>query len=92
LRSPREQSITGMLCVGIAANATAAPAGQAHQVGIVECLVGPGHRPPPDAEPAGIMPHSEIVVQDDAIHAIVAAAQQILVESAQSIGHPGRIQ
>jgi hypothetical protein len=36
------------------------------------------------------MPHPEIGVQHDAIHAIVAAAQQILVESAQPVRHEGQ--
>jgi len=38
------------------------------------------------------MPHPEIGVKDDAIHAIVAAPQQILAESAQPIRHAGRVQ
>ena len=65
---------------GIAANATAETAGQPHQVGIFEGFVRPGQRPPPHTEPAGIMPHPEIGVQNDPVHAIVAAAQQILIE------------
>jgi hypothetical protein len=36
------------------------------------------------------VPHAEICVQDDAIDAIVAAAQQVLVEGAQLI--PARVQ
>src|ERR1700740_1122827 len=68
------------VCFGIAANTTAEPAGHPHQIGVLQRLIGPGQRPPPDTEPAGIMPHPEIRVEDDAIHAIVAAAQQILVE------------
>jgi hypothetical protein len=77
--------------LGIAANATAETAGQAHQVGIVERLVRAGQRPPPHPETTGIMPHSEKGVQYDAIDAIVAAAQQILVESAQLIRHAGKL-
>src|SRR6201987_908962 len=38
------------------------------------------------------MPHAEIRVQNDPIHAIVTAAQQILIESAQPIRHGGRLQ
>src|SRR5258706_16314251 len=33
------------------------------------------------------MPHAEVGVQNDPIHAIVAAVQQILIESAKSIAH-----
>ena len=77
--------------LGIAANATAEAAGHPHQIGVLQRRVGPGQRLPPDAEPAGTMPHPEIGVQHDAIDAVVAAAQQILIEGAQPIRHPGRI-
>jgi putative transposase len=77
---------------GVAADAPAEAAGHPHQVGILQRLVGPGQRPPPHAEPAGIMSHPEIGVQDNSIHAVVAAAQQVLVESAQPIRHPGSVQ
>jgi hypothetical protein len=60
--------------------------------GVGERLVGPGQRPPPHAEAAGIMPHPEIAVEDDAIHAIVAAAQQISIQGAQPIRRAGRLQ
>src|SRR6516162_7694150 len=59
---------------GATANATTEAAGHPHQVGVLQRVVGPGQRPPPYTESAGIMPHPEIGVQDDAIHAIVAAA------------------
>src|SRR3984893_9213623 len=74
---------------GIAANATAETAGQPHQVGIFEGFVRPGQRPPPDGKPTGTMPHAEVGVQNDPIHAIVAAAQEILIQSAQPICHGG---
>src|SRR5467141_131680 len=35
------------------------------------------------------MPHSEVGVQNDPIHAIIAAAQEILIQSAQPICHGG---
>src|SRR3954453_22112418 len=35
------------------------------------------------------MPHAEVGVQNDPIHAIVAAAQEILIQSAQPICHGG---
>src|SRR6266404_2537970 len=67
----------------ITANATAEPPGHPHQVGVFERLIRSGKRPPPYPEPARIMAHAEVRVQDNAIDAIVAAAQQILIESAQ---------
>src|SRR5258708_6887786 len=56
-------------------------AGQPHQVGIFEGFVRPGQRPPPHPKPTGTMPHAEVGVQNDPIHAIVAAAQEILIQS-----------
>src|SRR6266446_934464 len=87
LRCPAGQSITGMSWAGITAKATAEPAGQPHQVGVFERLIRSGQRAPPHPEPARIMAHPEIRVQDNAIDAIVAAAQQILIESAQPVCH-----
>ncbi len=60
---------------GIAANATAETAGHPHQVGVVERIVRSGKRPPPHPETTGVMPHAEVRVQNDAVDAIVAAAQ-----------------
>ena len=77
--------------LGITTDATAEPAGQPHQVGVFERLVRSGQRPPPHSEPARIMAHAEIRVQNDAIDAIVAAVQQILIESAQPIRHGGQV-
>src|ERR1700731_3202101 len=67
------------------------PAGQPHQVGVFEHLIRSGQRAPPHPEPARIMAHPEIRVQDNAIDAIVAAAQQILIESAQPVCHGGQV-
>jgi len=58
-----------------------------HQVGIVQTLVGAHQLTPPHAQPAGIMPHPKRSVQHDSIHAIVAATQQILIQTAQSLRH-----
>ena len=76
---------------GITANATAEPAGQPHQVGVFERLIRSGQRPPPHTEPARIMAHAEVRIQNNAIDAIVAAAQQILIESAQPVRHGGQV-
>src|SRR6476646_9739998 len=77
--------------LGITANATAEPAGQPHQVGVFERVVRSSQRPPPDTEPSGTMPHAEVRIQNDAIDAIVATAQQILIESAQPVCHRGQV-
>ena len=71
----------------ITTNATAEPAGQPHQVGVFERLIRAGQRPPPHTEPARVMAHAEVRVQNNAIDAIVATAQQILIESAQPVRH-----
>jgi hypothetical protein len=54
---------------------------------IVQGFVRSRQRPPPHTEAAGTMSHAEVGVQNDAIHAIIAAAQQLLVEHAQSVCH-----
>src|SRR6516225_256601 len=93
LRCPAEQSITrNAVRFGIAANTAAEPAGQPHQVSVFERLIGARQRPPPYTEPARIMAHAEVCVQHNAIDAIVAAAQQILIESAQPVRHGGSLQ
>jgi hypothetical protein len=38
------------------------------------------------------MPHAETDVENDAVDAIIAAAQQILIESTQRVTHAGRLQ
>src|SRR5271168_2002841 len=77
--------------LGITANATAEAASQPHQVGVFERLVRSGQRSPPHPEPARIMAHAEVRVQNDAIDAIVATVQQILIESAQPVRHGGQV-
>ena len=62
---------------GVAADATAEPAGHPHQVGVFERLIRSGQRPPPDTERTRIVSHAEVGVKNDPIHAVVAAAQQI---------------
>src|ERR1700758_5860068 len=48
---------------GVSTHATAEPAGQPHQVSVVERLIRSGQRPPPHPEPARIMAHAAIGVQ-----------------------------
>jgi len=76
---------------GVSTHATAEPAGQPHQVGVFERLIRSRQRPPPHPEPARIMAHAEIDVQNDPVDAIVAAGQQILIESAQPVRHPRHV-
>src|SRR4029077_11893895 len=76
---------------GVSTHATAEPAGQPHQVSVFERLIRSSQRPPPHPEPAGIMAHPEIGVQNDPVDAIVAAAQQIAIESAQPVRHAGHV-
>src|SRR5215472_8540043 len=76
---------------GLATHATAEPAGQPHQVGVFERLIRSRQRPPPHPEPARIMAHAEIGVQNDPVDAIVTAAQQIAIESAQPVRHARQV-
>src|SRR4029077_1851393 len=62
-----------------------------HQVGVFERLIRSGQRPPPHTEPARIMAHAKVRVQNNAIYAIVATAQQILIQSAQPVCHGGQV-
>src|SRR5690242_5349039 len=77
--------------LGVTANATAEPAGQPHQVGVFERLIRSSQCPPPHPEPTRIMAHAEVSVQNNAIDAIVATAQQILIERAQPVCHRGQL-
>lgn len=59
--------------------ATANASGHAHQMGVVEILLGPCEPPPPDAKPSGIVSQPEIGVQHDSIQAIVRSVEKLLV-------------
>src|SRR4029077_10562451 len=72
---------------GVSTHATAEPAGQPHQESVFERLIRSSQRPPPHPEPARIMAHAEIGVQNDPVDAIVADAQQIAIESGQAVRH-----
>jgi hypothetical protein len=63
------------------------PAGQPHQVSVVQRVLRSCERPPPHGESAGAVPHPKVSVQNDAVHTLVAAVQQILVELAQTTRH-----
>src|SRR5271157_2647800 len=73
--------------LGVASRAPAEPAGQTHQMGVIQGFVRSRQRSPPHAETARTMPRPEIAIQNDAIHAIVAAVKQLSIEFAQSVCH-----
>src|SRR5262252_8301926 len=75
--------------LGIAANAPTKPAGQSHHMNIVQRGVRSSELPPPHPETAWVMSHPEIGVQYDAINAVIATAQEILIKSAQPVAHEG---
>jgi len=77
--------------LGVATNAPAKAAGQPHHMSIVQCRVRSGQLPPPQAEATGVMSHTEIPVQHDAINAVIAAAQEIVIKSAQPLAHDGMV-
>jgi 3-hydroxyisobutyrate dehydrogenase-like beta-hydroxyacid dehydrogenase len=72
---------------GIAADAAAETARQAHQVRVFQRFIRPGQRPPPQAKSARIVPHPVISVQHDPVHAIVATGQQVRIVIAQRARH-----
>jgi len=72
------------------------PAGEAarepHQVRVVQLIVAaPVQPPPPAPEPARVVPHGEVGVQHDPVHAVIAAGQQIPIPLAEVIGHPPKV-
>src|ERR1700757_1041286 len=88
LRCPTGQSITGMpWALAYPRTRRLNRPAKPHQVSVFERLIRSSQRPPPHPEPARIMAHAEIGVQNDPVDAIVAAAQQIAIESAQPVRH-----
>ena len=89
--SPRFTAVDhgNLVGLGIGANATAEAASQAHQVVVVEGRVGTGSASPPSPETGGFVPHSIVAIEYDAIDTIITAAQKVLVNLAQSLGHGG---
>jgi hypothetical protein len=73
--------------LGVAMNVPTETTSHAHQMGVVQCFVGPGKGLPPSAEPTCRMPHPEVSIEDDTIDAIVAADEKILVNLTESICH-----
>ena len=76
--------------LGRRAQPTGKPPSHPHQVRVVQLLltvlVQP---PPPHPKPARVMPQRKVRVHDDAIHAVIAARQQIPIALAELINHRG---
>jgi len=53
--------------------------GHAHQVGRIQIHIRAVQGTPPDAHAAGILPHPKVGVQHDAVHAVVAILDQVVV-------------
>ena len=90
LRSPAKTvDNRNVIRLGIAANAPTKTAGQPHHMSVVERGVRSSELPPPQPETAWVMSHPEMRVQYDAINAVIAAAREILIKSAQPVAHEG---
>jgi hypothetical protein len=76
---------------GLAAKATTETTGHAHQMGVVQGVIGPGQGWPPDLESTRRMPHWEVSMEHDPIYAIVAAREKILVKVSGCIRHSGTL-
>jgi len=68
--------------LGPAPDAPAEAAGQAHQMGVVQRIHRAGQVLPPSAESSRAMPGAKVAIQNDAIDAVVAAREQILIRRA----------
>src|SRR5215472_17055135 len=58
-----------------------------HQVGIIKSFLGARQGSPADAEPTRRVPRSKVAIEDDAIDAIVAAGEEIVVKLPESVCH-----
>ena len=76
-----------LVLLGPTIQAPAEAASQAHQMGVVQVVIGPIQSSPPGAKPARGAAHGEVGIQHDAIHAIVGALQEISVVLAKRVQH-----
>src|SRR5438552_15112773 len=74
---------------GPGAQATAETPRHAHQVVVIQVLIGTAELTPPHAEAASRLAHGEVGVQDHPIDAIIPTVQKLTVKSAQLVGHRG---
>src|SRR6266699_2487068 len=73
--------------LGPGAQATAKTPGHAHQVVVVQVLIGTVELTPPHAKPSPGLAHREVGVEDHPIDAIITTVQKLTVKSAQLVGH-----
>ena len=73
--------------LGVGAKAPTEATRHPHQMRVVQRVVGSGQGPPPDMKASGRMAHTEVGIQNDPIHTIVAAGEKILIMVAESIRH-----
>jgi hypothetical protein len=76
-----------LVSLGPGAKATAESPRHTHEMRIIEALIGAVKHAPPTAKAPFADPHWEVRIQDDPIHAIVAALQKILIMLAKLIPH-----
>src|SRR5882762_5803710 len=62
----------------------------AHQMIVVQVVIGTVQRTPPGAQASPGLSHREICVQDHTIDAIITAVEKIAVEGAQLVWHAFR--
>src|SRR5215472_833712 len=72
---------------GIASQATAEPAGQPHQMGLIQGLIASRQLSPPQPESTGAVTQAEVSIQQDPIYTVITACHNILIQCAQSIAH-----
>src|SRR5260370_31306058 len=59
----------------------------AHQMIVVQVVIGTVQRTPPRAQASARLPHREVCVQDHTIDAIITAVEKIAVYGAQFFRH-----
>ena len=71
-----------------AADSTTEATGHAHQMGVVQLLVGAIHQaPPPGPKAPSRVAQAVVGVQDDAIDTVIGAVQQLSIALRQLVGH-----
>src|SRR5437899_2031255 len=83
------QAAAEVIVLDPGAQATAETPRHAHQVVVIQVLIGTAELTPPHAEAASRLAHGEVGVQDHPIDAIIPTVQKLTVKSAQLVGHWG---
>src|SRR5215831_18873910 len=65
---------------GIASQATAEPAGQPHQMGLIQGLIASRQLSPPQPESTGAVTQAEVSIQQDPIYTVITACHNILIQ------------